>query len=158
MSETFTALDIRPNGERVLATGLTMPEVHAYTAPEDVWALTFRKEGTTVTRMIELTDLMDSDNETYAVVPIDRVAATIRGWFELGEDFIPENHIEAEIDELQAALIAEDFELAREIAAEIAVGFDEAQPVASELARRELAEGPAIVGRTSLHRGAWFVR
>jgi len=82
-----------------------------------------------MTRMIELTDLMDGNNETYAVVPVHRVAATIREWYPADNDHVRPSDLES-VDELQAALIAEDFELARDIAAEIAVGFDEAQPVA----------------------------
>jgi hypothetical protein len=78
-------------------------------------------------RMIELTDLSDGDNETYVVVPVDRVAATIRAWYP-GDDYVRPWELAA-IDELQAALIAEDFDQARDVAAEIGVGFDEAQPV-----------------------------
>lgn len=43
--KTFTALDIRPNGEHVLATGLTLAQVLTYAAPADTWALTFRQES-----------------------------------------------------------------------------------------------------------------
>lgn len=82
-----------------------------------------------MTRMIELTDLMDSDNETTAVVPVDQVAATIRQWYPANDADIRPFDLDM-IDELQAALIAEDYEQARDIASEIAVGFDEAQPVA----------------------------
>ena len=35
---------------------------------------------------------------------------------------------------------------------------DQATADSGELARRELARGPVIVGRTTLHRYAWFVR
>jgi hypothetical protein len=79
-------------------------------------------------RMIELTDLMDANNEVYAVVPVDQVATTIRQWYP-ADDHVRPSDLE-KVDELQEALIAEDYETARDIAAEIAVGFDEAQPVA----------------------------
>jgi hypothetical protein len=35
---------------------------------------------------------------------------------------------------------------------------DQAAVAPGELARRELARRPVIVGRTTLHRSAWFVR
>jgi hypothetical protein len=79
-----------------------------------------------MTRMIELTDLMDGNNEVYAVVPVDHVAATIRQWYP-ADDQVRPSDLE-KVDELQAALIAEDCGLARDLAAEIAVGFDEATP------------------------------
>lgn len=44
MSQTYTVIDNRPNGERVLATGLTWAEVAVYMPPSDVWALRARAE------------------------------------------------------------------------------------------------------------------
>jgi hypothetical protein len=71
---------------------------------------------------IELTDLMDGNTEPHSTVPVDQVAATIRGWYPTDNHDRPAEW--AEIEELQAALTAEDYEQARDIAAEIAVGFD----------------------------------
>jgi hypothetical protein len=42
---TYTALDIRPNGEHVLSAGLTLAQVLTYVAPAGTWALTFRQES-----------------------------------------------------------------------------------------------------------------
>lgn len=75
--------------------------------------------------MIELTDQMDGNNEVYAVVPVDRVAATIREWYPADDHVRPSDA--EKVDELQAALVAEDYEEARELAAELAVGFDHVQ-------------------------------
>lgn len=44
MSQTYTVIDNRPSGERVLATGLTWAEVSVYMPPAGVWALTARAE------------------------------------------------------------------------------------------------------------------
>lgn len=72
--------------------------------------------------MIELTDQMDGNEQPYAVVPVDQVAATIREWYP-ADDHVRPSDLE-KVDELQAALLAEDDEAARELAAELAVGFD----------------------------------
>lgn len=125
-------------------------------------------------RMIELTDLMVEDGET-VVVPVEGVAAAIRQWYP-EVDYTRPSELTA-IREFQEALIEQDYLEAANLAAELAVGFTEveleedAEPedepydhsaakedARNEWARRELAEGPAIVGRTSLHRGAWFNR
>jgi hypothetical protein len=42
---TFTAVDVRPSYERVLAVGLTLAEVYAFVSPAGVWALSFRQES-----------------------------------------------------------------------------------------------------------------
>jgi len=44
MSETYSMIDARPNGERVLARGLTMAQVLTYRPPADVWSLSARQE------------------------------------------------------------------------------------------------------------------
>lgn len=71
--------------------------------------------------MIELTDLMD-DAMTTAVVPVDRVAATILKWYPANEGDIRPSDL-VNVDQLQAALEAEDYDEAGEIAAQLAVGF-----------------------------------
>lgn len=76
--------------------------------------------------MIELTDLMDGDNESHATVPVNRVAATIREWYPANESDIRPSDLD-KVDEFQAALIAEDYEQASELAGELAVGFDHVQ-------------------------------
>lgn len=45
MSQTYTVIDNRPSGERVLATGLTWAQVSTYVPPAGVWALTARAEN-----------------------------------------------------------------------------------------------------------------
>lgn len=75
--------------------------------------------------MIELIDLMDGNTEVTAVVPVERVAATICTWYPADDHDHPADL--EEINEFQAALIAEDYEEARELAAELAVGFDHVQ-------------------------------
>jgi hypothetical protein len=72
--------------------------------------------------MIELNDL---DREGHSViVPVSKVGATIRGWYgsptAMTED-------DVKIDELHEALNEEDYETARDIAAELGVGFDHVQ-------------------------------
>jgi hypothetical protein len=42
---TFTAVDVHPSYERVLAVGLTLAEVCAFVSPAGVWALAFRQES-----------------------------------------------------------------------------------------------------------------
>lgn len=42
---TFTAVDVHPSCERVLAVGLTLAEVYAFVVPAGVWALSFRQES-----------------------------------------------------------------------------------------------------------------
>lgn len=71
--------------------------------------------------MIELTDLMD-DAMTTAVVPVDQVAATIRKWYPANDGDIRPSDL-VNIDQFQAALEAEDYDEASQIASEIAVGF-----------------------------------
>lgn len=76
-----------------------------------------------MSRMIELNDL---DREGHVeVVPVSAVGHTIRSWYgsatALAEDVDT-------IDELHEALNEQDDEAAREIAAQLGVGFDEAPP------------------------------
>ena len=76
--------------------------------------------------MIELTDALDDNDKVYAVVPVEQVAAIIREWYPADGYFARQSDLD-KIDEFQAALIAEDDEAARELAAELAVGFDHVQ-------------------------------
>lgn len=75
-----------------------------------------------MTRMIELTDLTTSDPKP-VVVPVDDVSRTICGWYPTDDHDHPAEL--AEIVEFQAALLAEDFEEARDLAAELGVSFYE---------------------------------
>jgi len=74
-----------------------------------------------MTRMIELTDLMEDDH--VETVRVERVAATIRRWF--GGRGVMLTADADMIDELQEALLVQDYAEARAISDEIAVGFDE---------------------------------
>ena len=76
--------------------------------------------------MIELTDLSDGQTEPSDVVPADQGAAAVRGWYPANDSDIRPSELDS-IEELQAALIAEDYSAARDIAAELAIGFDAVQ-------------------------------
>ena len=75
-----------------------------------------------MTRMIELTDLMDGAT-THEPVPVDQVAARIRTWYPADDQHIRPSELEY-LEEFQAALLAEDYSAARDIAAELAIQFD----------------------------------
>lgn len=76
-----------------------------------------------MTRMIELTDLY-ADGREPVTVPVGHVARTIRDWYPASDDDARPSELEM-IGELQEALLEWDYDTARDIAAEIAVGFDE---------------------------------
>lgn len=73
-------------------------------------------------KMIELTDLMDGNTTPYAVVPVEDVALTIRQWYS-ADSWARPSELD-KINDFQEALLAEDYDLARELAGELAVGFD----------------------------------
>jgi len=71
-------------------------------------------------RMIELNDL---DREGHVeIVPVARVGNAIRGWYGSPTAMTEDDVM---IDELQEALTERDDELARELAAQLGIGFDE---------------------------------
>lgn len=75
-------------------------------------------------RMIELTDLTEQD-PTPIVVPVSAVGRTVRGWYP-ANGFTRQDEIEM-VDEFHEALNEQDYELARDLAAELGIGFDEVQ-------------------------------
>lgn len=71
-------------------------------------------------RMIELTDL---DREGHLeIVPVNKVGNTIRGWYSSPTAMTEDD---VKIDEFAEALAEQDDDLARDLAAELGVGFDE---------------------------------
>jgi hypothetical protein len=79
-----------------------------------------------MTRMIELNDL---DREGHAaIVPVSAVGRTIRSWYGSATARAEDSDL---IDELHEALNEQDYETARDVAAELGVGFDERAEVIS---------------------------
>jgi hypothetical protein len=72
-----------------------------------------------MTRMIELTDLRSEVNTT---VRVDRIGPTIRRWYGDSPNLALDDDL---IEELHEALNAQDYEAARDVAAELGIGFDE---------------------------------